>query len=162
MPDEDRMQLIFTWIGKTKNPHLAALEQEYLERLGHFVACRCQIVRPEVARTERDQWRRREAEGQKILALLPVDSYVVVLDERGEMLRSEELAEMVKRCLQEGTRQMHFVVGSHSGLSEAVRGRANKLLSLSRMTMPHELVRVILLEQVYRAFAIIHRLPYPK
>lgn len=156
------MQLVFTWIGKTKNAHLAALEQEYLDRLGHFVACRCQIVRPEAARTERDERRRREAEGRKILALLPADSYVVVLDQRGEMFPSEELAEMIRRRVQEGRRQMHFVVGSHDGLSESVRRRANLLLSLSPLTMPHELVRVILLEQIYRAFAIIQRSPYPK
>lgn len=156
------MELLFTWVGKTKNVHLAALEREYLERLRRFLPCRCHVVRPLVVHAEGEQKKRRDIEGQKILASLPTDAYVVVLDETAEMLSSKELADFIGRQQAAGVRWMSFIVGSHDGLSLAVRERADKRLSLSRMTLPHELVRVILLEQVYRAFAIIHRLPYSK
>jgi len=156
------MAVEFIWIGKTKNAPLAALEEEYLGRIRRFVRCHVRLLRDVKGRGGHDESKILEGEGKAILRSLRPGSYVVLLDERGTMMTSLELAELISRRQTDGARTLSFIVGSHLGVSEAVRRRADHSLSLSKMTLPHELVRVILLEQVYRAFAIIHRLPYPK
>jgi 23S rRNA (pseudouridine1915-N3)-methyltransferase len=103
-----------------------------------------------------------EREGEAILQSLKSDSYVVLLDENGRMRSSMELAELINKRQTSGTPEMSFIIGNHHGVSEAVRKRASEPMSLSRMTLPHEMARVMLLEQVYRAFAILRRLPYPR
>jgi 23S rRNA (pseudouridine1915-N3)-methyltransferase len=152
------MHLAFIWAGKTKNEHWAALEEEYLERLRRFARCQVRVLRG----VKDNEPRSVEREGEAILQSLKSDAYVVLLDEKGAMVSSKELAEMINKRQMSGTSEMSFIIGSHHGVSDAVRRRANRMLSLSRMTLPHEMARVVVLEQVYRAFAIIHRLPYPK
>ncbi len=156
------MQLIFVWVGKTKNRHWAALEQDYLERIHHFAPSRLAVIRETkgAPRTHLSQALKRE--GEKILAALGSDVYAILLDERGELLTSAEFAQLIARQQTAGAKRIAFIVGGPQGVDSVVRQRAHFLLSLSRMTFPHEMVRVILLEQVYRAFAIIHKLPYPR
>jgi 23S rRNA (pseudouridine1915-N3)-methyltransferase len=103
-----------------------------------------------------------EKEGEDLLQRTAGDPFVIVLDERGRHFDSMKFADMIERHRLAGTKQLTFVLGGHGGLSERVRGRGDLVLALSKMTLTHELARVLLVEQVYRAFAIIHDLPYQK
>ncbi|HKV40118.1 MAG TPA: 23S rRNA (pseudouridine(1915)-N(3))-methyltransferase RlmH, partial [Blastocatellia bacterium] len=90
------------------------------------------------------------------------DPLIVLLDETRRQLTSIQLADFIKDRMLEGTKQMTFVIGGHNGVSAAVRSRAGVVLALSRMTLTHEMARVILAEQVYRAFTMINNLPYAR
>lgn len=103
-----------------------------------------------------------EKEGEDILSRVEGDSFVVVLDERGREMDSIKFADFIERHRAGGTKQITFVVGGHSGTSDGVKKRADLVLALSRMTLTHEFARALLAEQVYRAFTIIHDLPYQK
>lgn len=153
------MYLDFLWVGRTKNAHLAALEQEYLRRIRHFAPSEIRALR---AIPERDAQRARERESAALLEALRPGFCIVLWDERGAMLSSEELANWLRARQQDGTPGVSFLVGGPCGVSESVRQKADYCFSLSRLTLPHELVRVILLEQIYRSFAIIYGLPYAK
>ncbi len=152
------MLLNFIWIGKTRNPHWLALEQDYLSRLEHFVSVRTHVVRE--AKSKPLEAHRQEAQG--IQKQIRSGAYTILMDERGTMLTSKDLAALITRHQHEGRKELAFIVGGASGVAPQVGERADFTLSLSRMTLPHEMARTILLEQVYRAFAIIHNLPYPK
>jgi 23S rRNA (pseudouridine1915-N3)-methyltransferase len=155
------MKLRFVWIGKTRRLPIRELVGEYLERVGRFAPVEVTELRDrnEVGSDPRVIL---DKEGADILTRTAADPFVVVLDERGRQLDSIKMAELIERHRLSGTKQITFVLGGHGGISEAVRKRADLVLSLSRMTMTHELARVLLIEQVYRAFTIIHDLPYQK
>ena len=153
------MKLRFVWIGKTRRAPIRELVEEYIGRLRHFAPVEVTELRD---RSDSDPRQIIEREGEDILARLGDAGFVVALDERGREMDSFQLAEFVERHRTGGTKQMTFVIGGHQGLSEAVRRRAGLVLALSRMTLTHELARVLLTEQVYRAFTIIHDLPYQK
>jgi 23S rRNA (pseudouridine1915-N3)-methyltransferase len=155
------MRLRFVWVGKTKRAPVKELIGEYLGRLGRFAQVEAVELRDRddvgaVARRIIDK------EGEDILARTVSDPFVVALDERGREMDSLQMAEFVERHRLAGTKQITFVIGGHNGLSDGVRRRADLVLALSRMTMTHEFARVLLVEQVYRAFTIIHDLPYQK
>ena len=101
----------------------------------------------------------QEAEAERISAVMPRDASIVVLDERGILLSTMELANQVESWMREG-RDAAFVIGGADGVSAALRSRADKVLSLSRMTLPHGLARVMLAEQLYRAVSVINHHPY--
>lgn len=155
------MKLRFVWIGKTKRLPIKELVREYLERVGRFTSTEVTELRD---RNEvgSDPRMILDKEGADILTRTASDAFVVVLDERGRQLDSIKLAELIERHRLSGTKQMTFVLGGHGGVSDKVRERADLVLALSRMTLTHELARVMLIEQVYRAFTIIHDLPYQK
>lgn len=155
------MKLRFLWVGKTKQREVRGLIQEYLERVRKFAGVEVSELKD---RTDAgsDRVRIIEKESGDILDRISGDPCVVALDERGRQLDSFELAGFIERHRLTGTRQITFVVGGHNGLAEDVRKRADLVLALSRMTLPHELARVVLLEQVYRAYSILHDLPYQK
>ena len=155
------MKLRFVWVGKTRNASVKELIRQYLERVNNFG--RVEIVelrdRTDVGNESRAII---DKEGKDILLRTAADSFVVALDERGQQLDSQALARFIDKHRGAGTKQITFVVGGHLGLSDEVRERADFVLGLSRMTFTHELARALLLEQVYRAFTIIHDLPYQK
>ena len=155
------MKLRFVWVGKTKRAPIKELIGEYMDRVGRYAQTEVTELR------DRDDvggdWRKIiDKEGEDILSRTASDGFVVALDERGREMDSIKLAEFIEKHRVTGTKQITFVIGSHSGLSDAVRKRADLSLALSRMTLTHEFARVLLLEQVYRAFTIIHDLPYQK
>lgn len=153
------MKLHFAWTGKTKDRHCAALVADYLDRIKRF-------AQPEVSEMKEqssdDQRRVIAAESVKLLDAIEKDDFVVLMDERGLEMTSPELAEFIRVRQQAGTKRLAFVIGGFAGVSNEVRQRANLQLSLSRMTLTHELARVILTEQIYRAFTILAGLPYHK
>ena len=155
------MRLRFVWIGKTKRAPVKQLIQEYVERVGRFAQVEVVELRDRDD-VGSDTRKIIDKEGEDILARTTSDPFVVALDERGREMDSIKLAEFIEKHRVTGTKQVMFVIGGHNGLSDAVRKRANLILALSRMTLTHEFARVLLIEQVYRAYTIIHDLPYQK
>ncbi len=152
-------------MGRLKESYLREAMGEYEKRLSAF--CRLEIVELEPERLPENPSEAQietalEAEGDKILAKIPKESAVTALCIEGKRLSSEALAETVSRFVMDGAGTLVFVLGSSYGLSERVKKTARLRLSLSDMTFPHQLARVMLAEQIYRAFTIINHRKYHK
>lgn len=152
------MKLRVLWIGKTKDRHLAHLVADYSSRAARFLPL--DIV--EVKEPRVDESKRQQAEGEKMLATLDSSDRVIVLDPGGKAWTSEQFAGVVARHMREDPRRLTFVIGGFSGVSDALKSRADIVWSLSPLTFTHDLCRVLILEQIYRALAIIHNHPYSK
>jgi 23S rRNA (pseudouridine1915-N3)-methyltransferase len=153
------MHLRLIWVGKTKNEHLRALVDDYLGRLRRFVRVEVTELRESSARTEREGI---EDEGRRIIGALQRESFVVLLAVEGREWSSTQLAGEIEKWQTTGRREVAFVIGGHNGVSKEVTARVNLSWSLSRLTLTHEMARVVLTEQLYRAYTIIHGLPYQK
>ncbi|MBX7219218.1 MAG: 23S rRNA (pseudouridine(1915)-N(3))-methyltransferase RlmH [Blastocatellia bacterium] len=145
-----------------KAKEYAALAEEYQGRLGRFVRLEETTVRESSGSLANDTRRAQEFEATSLLAAIPEDAFVILLEVTGEMVSSEELAERIRRRQDSGTKTLCFVVGGHSGVAESVKRRADWQWSLSKLTFTHEMARVLLAEQVYRAFTILNNFPYSK
>ncbi len=156
------MKIKFYWIGATKESRLLSLEQEYLDRIKKFIPAEIRTVPEQKKKDPRGRSAQLAKEGQKLLSMIPPGSTVVVLDEKGEEPSSPKLAKWLEKKTSGSSPEIAFVIGGYWGLPEEIRSRADKTLALSRMTFPHEIARVLLLEQVYRAFTINNNLPYHK
>jgi 23S rRNA (pseudouridine1915-N3)-methyltransferase len=154
------MKLHFVWIGKTKQRPAAALIDDYLERVARFTPVETSELKEPP--TTRDEKRLVQLEGEKILAAIERDDFVVLLDERGRHFSSPALADWIGARQQASVKRMAFIIGGFAGVSEAVKERAHLTWSLSSLTLPHELARVILAEQIYRAFTLLAGMPYHK
>ena len=139
------MKLRIVWVGKTKNPQQAKLCEDYIGRIRHF-------LRLEIA----------EVKEAKLLAELDSSDRVVALDPKGKSWTSEQFAKFVQQHMTTDPRSLTFVIGDFAGLPPEVKKRADVQWSLSPLTFTHDLTRVLLLEQIYRALSIIHNLPYSK
>jgi 23S rRNA (pseudouridine1915-N3)-methyltransferase len=153
------MRLRFIWVGKTKNEHLRALVDDYLDRLRRFVRCEITELRESALRVAGTGI---EDEGRRIIGALRSDAYVVLLDVEGREWGSTGLAGEIEKWQVGGRREIAFVIGGHNGVSREVTARADLRWSLSRLTLTHEMARLVLAEQLYRAYTIIHGLPYQK
>ena len=149
------MKFTFVWIGKTRDKSYKALQDEYLRRLSHFV--RCEIVEIRDAGPPD-----KETEGKRILDKLNHSSLVCLLEVEGSQFTSPKLAGQVEKWLIDGVKEVTFVIGGADGTSAEVAHRADLRLSLSFLTFTHEMSRVVMLEQLYRAFTIIRGFPYQK
>ena len=141
------MKLKIVWIGKTKSAAVKALTEEYLGRLSHYGDIESSELMGEEALL-------------KAVDLSKSPPTLVLLDQRGRQLTSEELAEMLEVHQVRGTQALILAVGPADGFSQRARDVANLVLSLGKMTLAHELARVVLLEQLYRGFTIINGHPY--
>ena len=154
------MKLRLIWVGKTRNEHLRALAGDYLKRLSRFARCEVSEVRESGAADERACL---EEEGKRITGALASDALAVLLDVSGPTRwSSEELAAQVENWQTRSVREVAFVVGGHLGVAEDVRARADVRWSLSPLTLTHEMARVVLVEQLYRAYTIVRGVPYQK
>jgi 23S rRNA (pseudouridine1915-N3)-methyltransferase len=153
------MKLCFIWVGKTKSSPIRSLLDEYIDRLSKFAPVSVIVAREEGS-SATDQARALQVEGEQLLAKTKESGVVVVLDEGGVQMSSRELADYLERQMRSSVKQVTFVVGGHTGIHESVKERANLKLSLGRMTLTHEMARVLLTEQVYRAFTMIRNVPY--
>ena len=151
------MRLHLIWPGKTKNVHLRALIEEYQKRVSHFTRCDISELR---ASSGGESDVGIDKESKRISDALLNAEVSVLLDPEGREWSSEELARQFQDWENKGIRTVAFVVGGPDGVSKELKTRVNSRLSLSRLTLTHEMARVVLLEQLYRAYAIIHRLPY--
>ncbi len=159
------MKITLVAVGKIKEKFFADAIGEYGKRLSRY--CKLEIIQVADEKTpdkasEAQARQIKEKEGERVLAQIKEGGYVIALAIEGKMASSEELAEKMERLGIEGKSQVVFVIGGSLGLSEAVMRRADESLSFSRMTFPHQLMRVILLEQIYRSYRIIAGDPYHK
>ena len=159
------MNINIICVGKLKEKYLRDASAEYEKRLSRY--CRVQIRELKEARlAENASPEEEEAvkteEGKSILKALSSSSFVIVLDIGGKELSSDQLAEKIGSLATTGESTVDFIIGGSLGLSEEVKKRADFRLSFSPMTFPHQLMRVILLEQIYRSFKILRKEPYHK
>jgi 23S rRNA (pseudouridine1915-N3)-methyltransferase len=152
------MRFRIIWTGKTRDARLRALIDDYAERLSHFVRCEVTEIR-EQGRTDKTGI---DKETRRISDALRPASLTVLLDPEGAEWTSQELAEQLRKWEGSGIKEVAFVVGGPNGLAPELVSQADKRWSLSRLTLTHEMARVLLFEQLYRAFTIIHGLPYQK
>ncbi len=141
-------ELLLAWVGRREDREWEALTDRYVERIRHYVSLQVVRLRPEPGRSH-DSGRARSVEGDRLLALLRPHDRLVALDERGEEKTTVQLAASLAAWLAAG--RVVLAVGSDLGLDTAVLEHANNVLALSRLTLPHALARVLLLEQIYRA-----------
>ncbi|MBV9215122.1 MAG: 23S rRNA (pseudouridine(1915)-N(3))-methyltransferase RlmH [Acidobacteria bacterium] len=146
------MKLQLIWVGKTRNQNWLALQEEYAKRLRHFVSFDIVEVR------DGD----REIEGKRILDKLNQSSFVCLLDAAGKAMDSPGFAGQFEKWQNAGMKEISFIIGGADGVSAEVRERADAVLSLSFLTFTHEMARVVMLEQIYRAYTIIKGYPYQK
>ena len=159
------MRITLVAVGKIKERFFEDAIREYEKRLSRY--CKLEIVQVADEKTpegagEALENQIKEREGERILGHIRDGAYVIALAIEGRMLDSEELAERIGRLGVEGVSQIVFVIGGSLGLSGRVMERADFALSFSKMTFPHQLMRVILLEQVYRSYRILNHEPYHK
>jgi len=153
------MRLRLVWVGKTRSEPLRSLIDDYLRRLSRFARCEVTELREGAGADDRAVL---AEEGKRITDALAAGSFVVLLDVEGQQWSSPELAAELERWRKEGRKEVAFVVGGHLGVSEEVRARADVRWSLSRLTLTHEMARVVLAEQLYRGFTILRGMPYQK
>jgi len=147
-------------VGKTKKDFLKDGEQEYEKRLSKFVNYE-KIEIPDLKNAKkRSQSEIKQEEGKQILARIPEQGWVVLLDDKGKMFDSKGFAVWLNDKMVQRQKQLTFVVGGAYGFSDEVYQRANQKVSLSKMTFSHQMVRLFFVEQLYRAYAILNNLPY--
>jgi 23S rRNA (pseudouridine1915-N3)-methyltransferase len=145
-------------VGRLKEAHWRAACDEYLKRLRPYATV--EVVEVADRDITRDATRAVLAEGADILRAIPESSYVAALDLAGQQLGSEAFSARLAELMVGGRSDLTFVIGGSAGLAPEVLRRSDERLSLSRMTLPHQLARVVLLEQLYRAFRIMRNEPY--
>lgn len=159
------MKITILAVGRVKEKFYRQAVAEFEKRMSRY--CRLDIIEVEDEKTpdcanETQVSRIKEREGERLLKYVREDAFVCALAIEGTILDSMELAEQIRQLGIRGKSHIIFVIGGSLGLSDTVLRRADMKLSFSRMTFPHQLMRVILLEQVYRSFRIIHNEPYHK
>lgn len=159
------MKITLLTVGKIKETYLKNAIEEYCKRLSKY--CKLEIIEVADEKTpdqasETVENNIREKEGERLLKHIRDDAFVITLEIQGSQLTSEELAGKVEKLAVSGTSHIIFVIGGSIGLGREVMKRSDYSLSFSRMTFPHQLMRVILLEQIYRSYRIIQGEPYHK
>jgi 23S rRNA (pseudouridine1915-N3)-methyltransferase len=145
------------WVGKTQEEWVRCGIDEYVGRLRRYVPLEIAEVREEKGAAAAAQ---REREGERLARLLPKNARLILLDERGEEMTSPEFAAFLARSRDGGDACLAFAIGGAYGFSERLRDGADRTIALSRLTFTHQMVRVFLLEQIYRGFTIINNEPY--
>lgn len=159
------MKITLITVGKIKEKYLKDAISEYTKRLSKY--CKLEIFEVADEKTpdhasETIENQIRSKEGERILKLVKDDAYVITLEIQGKQLTSEEFADKIETLGIQGISHITFVIGGSIGLGQDVLKRSDYALSFSKMTFPHQLMRVILLEQIYRSYRIINGEPYHK
>lgn len=159
------MKITLITVGKIKEKYLKDAIAEYSKRLSRY--CKLEIVEVADEKTPDNasdtvEDAIRDKEGERILKYVKEDAYVITLEIAGKMLTSEEMAEKIEKLGVQGTSYIIFIIGGSIGLGKEILKRSDYALSFSKMTFPHQLMRVILLEQIYRSYRIINHEPYHK
>ena len=153
------MKTTLILVGKTVSKHIAACVDDYVERLGHYMPFEL-ITIPDLKNNRNlSEEQQKEREGEQILKQVQAQDYLVLLDEHGKEMRSIDFATWIQKK-QQTVRRLVFVIGGPYGFSPSVYQRFNEQLSLSKMTFSHQMVRMIFVEQLYRACTIIKGEPY--
>ena len=156
------MKLTFVFAGSHSDEQMSEAAERYLNRIKHFYPVRVVDVKPERGRQTASDETIIRAQSARLAAAIPERGYTVVLDEQGQALDSLKFAKWLERLTIDNPDGVNFVVGGDVGMDETVKRRADRLLSLSAMTLPHQIARVVLLEQIYRACTLMRNIPYHK
>lgn len=159
------MNIAIVSVGKLKEKYLKMGIEEYSKRLGSYAKIDLIEVQDEKAPenlSDADMEIVKKKEGERILAKIGPDTYVIALAIEGKMKSSEQLADDLQSLMTYGRSKIAFVIGGSLGLHEDVMKRSDEKLSFSKMTLPHQLMKLVLVEQIYRAFRIIKNEPYHK
>lgn len=156
------MKLTLLWPRSTADSELAAVADRYFNRIKHFFPIEVTEVTPQRGRQGEKDVAIMRADSARLLAAIPQQGHVVALDERGRSVDSLKFAKWLERLTIDQPHGVIFVMGGDVGLDQSVRQRADDVLSLSAMTLPHQLARVVLLEQIYRACTLMRNIPYHK
>ena len=159
------MKITLITVGKIKEKYLKDAIAEYSKRLSRY--CKLEIVEVADEKTPDNasdtvEDAIRDKEGERILKYIKEDAYVITLEIAGKMLTSEEMAEKIDKLGVQGTSHIIFIIGGSIGLGREILKRSDYALSFSKMTFPNQLMRVILLEQIYRSYRIMNHEPYHK
>lgn len=147
-------------VGKTDSKEVASLVEMYTKRINFYCKFGLSII-PDIRNTKKlTSQQQSSQEGELILKQISESDFVALLDEHGEEFRSIEFATWIQKRMNSGVKRLVLVIGGPYGFSEEVYSRANALLSLSRMTFSHQIVRALFTEQLYRAFTILNNEPY--
>lgn len=155
------MKIVIYTISKVRQDFIKSGEEEFLARISKW----CAVGLEELSAQAPDSMPAGEAralEAKALLSRLKDDDFLVVLDERGRQLNTEGFADLISKKLKSGSNKLCFAIGGAHGWDNSVRERANLLLSLSSLTFPFQMARLILIEQIYRAFSILNNIPYHK
>lgn len=154
------MDILLLTVGRTTTPYISAGIEEYLRRISRYipfsVECIADIKKTKALKAEQQ----KELEGKTILSRLLPSDHVVLLDERGKQMKSLEFADFLQKQMSSGKKRLVFVIGGPYGFSTEVYNRCNEMMSLSKMTFNHEMIRLFFIEQIYRANTILRGEPY--
>ena len=154
------MKIKLLVIGKTDDKNLQQLIDDYQKRLGFYIKFEL-IVIPDIKNTKNlTENQQKEREGELMLKHLETSDELILLDEKGKGFRSVEFADLLQKKMNSGIKQLVFVVGGPYGFSDELYKMANAKISLSKMTFSHQMVRLFMVEQLYRAFTILKNEPY--
>lgn len=154
------MKIKILAVGKTDDKHLEILIDRYMKRLKHYLSATLEIL-PDVKNAKNmSEKEQKRVEGESILKKIQTSDHVVLLDEKGKEFRSMEFSKYLQKKMNAGTRNLVLVIGGPYGFSDSLYQRADGMLSLSKMTMSHQMIRLFLAEQIYRAFTILRNEPY--
>jgi 23S rRNA (pseudouridine1915-N3)-methyltransferase len=154
------MKIAFWSIGKSHEPYVQQGVDEFTKRISRYFKVDWKIVPSPKNAASLSETDLKKKEGETILAALEKDDWLVALDERGKQMNSEGLADLLQGRANQGTKQVVFLIGGAYGIDEAVLKRADQRWSLSQLVFPHQLVRLILAEQIYRACTILRNEKY--
>jgi 23S rRNA (pseudouridine1915-N3)-methyltransferase len=147
-------------VGKTTDKRFEAITQEYIERIRHYIPFTVEVI-PELKNTKglsQDEQKKRE--GELIQKNLQPGDYIVLLDEHGSERSSMDFASWIQKKMAAGPKRLVFIVGGPYGFSDAIHQKGNEEISLSRMTLSHQMIRMFFVEQIYRAMTILNGEPY--
>lgn len=154
------MKGVLIVVGKTTDKRFEAITNEYVERIRHYVPFAIEVI-PDLKNTKGlSQSEQKQREGELILRSLQAGDYVVLLDEHGCERSSMDFASWMQKKMSAGPKRLVFIIGGPYGFSENVHKRGNEEISLSRMTLSHQMVRMFFAEQIYRALTILNGEPY--
>jgi len=156
------MRIRFLWVGKTKNPEIRSLVSDYLERIRRLVPCEIVESRDLSKKGSLPAAQLIECEGEELGKHLSGNGRLIALDEKGTQFTSQGFAKWLESEQNRGAQFITFVIGGPEGLSPLITGRAHLVLSLGKMTWTHDMCRVLVMEQIYRALCIIRKIPYHK
>ena len=154
------MKTIFIVVGKTTDKHISALTEEYIGRIGHYIPFQMEVI-PELRNTKHlSSEQQKEQEAEFIKKQLQPGDHIVLLDEHGKERRSIDFATWMQKRMTTAPRRLVFIVGGPYGFAPQIHKMAQEEISLSQMTFSHQMIRLLFVEQIYRAMTILNGEPY--
>jgi 23S rRNA (pseudouridine1915-N3)-methyltransferase len=154
------MQIKLLAVGKTDHAALQSLIEKYVKRLGFYIKFDLEIIQDLKHTKSLSEASQKDKEGEMILKKVQASDALILLDENGKQYSSVDFSSYIQKKMNSGLKQLIFVIGGPYGFSDSVYERANGMISLSKMTFSHQMVRLFFVEQLYRAFTIIRNEPY--